>query len=79
MNALRLQLLNKSRWDELKPWLVDDEFQKIEKVVNKATQLNHLQAQYLRDLHEAGWITSQWYLAQLIETIKENLPVSRNQ
>lgn len=59
VNALRLQLLNDSRWEALKPWLPDDEFQKLEKAVNKATQLNHLQAQHLRDLHEAGWITSQ--------------------
>ena len=71
VNALRLQLLNNSRWEELKPWLPDDEFQKLEKAVNKATQLNHLQAQHLRDLHEAGWITSQWYVTALMETIKE--------
>ena len=71
VNALRLQLLNDSRWDELKPWLPDDEFQRLEGAVNKATQLNHLQAQYIRDLHEAGWITSKWYVVGLIETLKE--------
>ncbi len=71
VNALRLQLLNNSRWEELKPWLPDDEFQKLEKAVNNATQLNHLQAQHLRDLHEAGWITSQWYVTELMGTIKE--------
>lgn len=71
VNALRLQLLNKSRWEELKPWLPDDDFQKLEKAANKATQLNHLQAQHLRDLHEAGWITSQWYVTELMGTIKE--------
>ncbi len=71
VNALRLQLLNNSRWEELKPWLPDDEFQKLEKAVNKATQLNHRQAQHLRDLHAAGWITSQWYVTELMGTIKE--------
>ncbi len=71
VNALRLQLLNDSRWDELKPWLPDDEFQKLEGAVNKATQLNHLQAKYIRDLHEAGWITSKWYVVELLETLKE--------
>lgn len=71
VNALRLQLLNEPRWDELKSWLTADEFQKLEKAVNKATQLNHLQAQHLRDLNDEGWIASQWYLAQLLETIKE--------
>lgn len=63
--------MNEPRWDELKSWLTADEFQKLEKAMNKATQLNHLQAQHLRDLNDEGWITSQWYLAQLLETIKE--------
>ncbi len=71
VNALRLQLLNDTHWETLKPWLLDDEFQKLEKAVNKATQLNHLQAQHLRELHEAGWITSQWYVTELMGTIKE--------
>ncbi|GJL73764.1 MAG: hypothetical protein NMNS01_29630 [Nitrosomonas sp.] len=71
VNALRIQLLNDSRWDELKPWLPDDEFQRLEGAVNKATQLNRLQAQHIRDLHETGWITSQWYEAGLLETLKE--------
>lgn len=71
VNALRLQLLNDSRWEELKPWLPDDEFQRLEKAANKATQLNHLQAQHLRELHESGWITSQWYVVGLMETLKE--------
>ena len=71
VNALRLQLLNDSRWEELKPWLSDDEFHRLEKAVNKAAQLNHLQGQHLSDLREAGWITSQWYLVGLIETLKE--------
>ena len=71
VNALRLQLLSDTCWDELKPWLSDDEFQRLEKAVNKATQLNHLQAQHFRDLHEAGWITSQWYVVGLMETLKE--------
>lgn len=72
VNALRLQLLNEARWEELRSWLTADEFQKLEKAVNKATLLNHLQAQHLRDLYDAGRITSRWYLTQLLETVKES-------
>lgn len=71
VNVLRLQLLNITRWEELKPWLSDDELQKLEKAMNKATQLNHIQAQHLRNLHESGWIASQWYVTELMGTIKE--------
>jgi len=71
VNVLRLQLLNISRWEELKPWLSDDELQKLEKAMNKATQLNHIQAKHLRNLHESGWIASQWYVTELMGTIKE--------
>ncbi len=71
VNALRLQLLNNTNWKELEPWLPGYEYHKLEKAVNKATLLNHLQAQHIHDLHQTGWITSQWYVTELMGTIKE--------
>jgi putative membrane protein len=71
VNTLRLQLRQKTHWEELKPWLPDDEFNRLGEAMNKATQLNHRQAQQLRDLYESGWIASQWYVTELMGTIKE--------
>lgn len=70
LNALRLQLRREETWQELKPFLSDSEYQGLNKATNKATQLNHRQAQRLKELHMAGWIGEHAYIFGLMESIK---------
>lgn len=70
LNALRLQLRREETWQELKPFLSDSEYQELSKAANKATQLNHRQAQRLKELNMTGWIDEQAYIFGLMESIK---------
>ena len=71
LNALRLQLRKEETWEELKPFLLDSEFQVLGKAANKATLLNHRQALRLRELYTSGWIKQPTYIFGLMETVKE--------
>jgi len=71
LNALRLQLRKEETWEELKPFLLDSEFQVLGKAANKATILNHRQALRLRELYTSGWIKQPTYIFGLMETVKE--------
>ena len=71
LNALRLQLRQEESWEELKPFLSDTEFQKLNKVVNRATLLNHWQSLRLKELYMSGWIEQEAYVYGLMVTIKE--------
>ena len=71
VNALRLQLRGEESWQNLRPFLKDDELQKIKDVANRATQLNHRQTLRLREIYVAGWIESRAYVMGLMESIKE--------
>jgi len=70
LNALRLQLRREETWQELKPFLSEPEYQELSKATNKATELNHRQAQRLKELNMAGWISEQAYIFGLMESIK---------
>jgi ion channel-forming bestrophin family protein len=70
INALRLQLRQEIKWDELKPFLSDSEFQQLSQAVNKATILNHWQSLQLRKLYISGRINEQPYVFGLMESIK---------
>ena len=71
LNALRLQLRKEETWEELKPFLLDSEFQVLGKAANKATLLNHRQALRLSELYTSGWIKQPTYIFGLMETVKE--------
>lgn len=70
LNALRLQLRKEEKWEELKPFLSDSEYQQLKKAANKATILNHWQSRRLHELHQSGWIKQQPYVFGLMESIK---------
>ena len=70
LNALRLQLRKEDKWEELKPFLSDSEFLRLNKTTNKATLLNHWQSRRLQELHMSGWIKQQPYVFGLMESIK---------
>lgn len=70
LNALRLQLRQEVSWEELKPFLSDQEFQALSKAVNKATLLNQWQSRRLQELYRSGWIERQAYIFGLMESIK---------
>ncbi len=70
LNALRLQLRKEKKWEELKPFLSDSEFQQLNKAINKTTLLNHWQSQQLRELYMSGWINERPYVFGLMESIK---------
>jgi len=71
LNALRLQLRQEETWEELKPYLSDTEFKKLDTAVNRATILNHWQSMRLKELYKSGWIEQEAYVYGLMETIKE--------
>ncbi|TDI82572.1 MAG: hypothetical protein E2O80_01870 [Betaproteobacteria bacterium] len=71
LNALRLQLRQEETWEELKPFLSDTEFKKLNTVANRATLLNHWQSMRLRELYKSGWIEQEAYVYGLMVTIKE--------
>ncbi len=70
LNVLRLQLRQEVSWEELKPFLSDQEFQALSKAVNKATLLNQWQSRRLQELYRSGWIERQAYIFGLMESIK---------
>lgn len=70
LNALRLQLRQEVSWEELTPFLSDQEFQALSKAVNKATLLNQWQSRRLQELYRSGWIERQAYIFGLMESIK---------
>lgn len=71
LNALRMQLRQEETWEELKPFLSDTEFKKLNTAVNRATILNHWQSIRLKELCESGWIKQEAYVYGLMVTIKE--------
>ena len=71
INALRLQLRQEGTWEELKPFLSNQEYQELEKAINKATQLNHRQSLRLRELNILGWIKQEAFIFGLMESIKD--------
>ena len=71
LNALRLQLRQEETWEEIKPFLSDTEFEKLNTAVNRATILNHWQSQRLKELYKSGWIEQEAYVYGLMVTIKE--------
>jgi len=71
LNALRLQLRQEETWEELKPFLSDAEFKKLNTAANRATMLNHWQSMRLRELYKSGWIEQEAYVYGLMVTIKE--------
>lgn len=71
LNALRLQLRQEETWEELKPYLSDAEFDKLNTAVNRATLLNHWQSTRLKELYKSGWIEQEAYVYGLMVTIKE--------
>jgi len=71
LNALRLQLRQEETWEELKPFLSDTEFKKLNTAANRATLLNHWQSMRLRELYKSGWIEQEAYVYGLMVTIKE--------
>ncbi|SFK46700.1 putative membrane protein [Nitrosomonas aestuarii] len=70
LNALRLQLRQEVSWEELTPFLSDQEFQALSKAANKATLLNQWQSRRLQELYRSGWIERQAYIFGLMESIK---------
>jgi ion channel-forming bestrophin family protein len=70
LNALRLQLRQEVSWEELMPFLSDQEFQALGKAANKATLLNQWQSRRLQELYRSGWIERQAYIFGLMESIK---------
>ncbi len=71
LNSLRLQLRQEETWEELKPFLSDTEFKKLNTATNKATMLNHWQSMRLKELYKSGWIEPEAYVYGLMVTIKE--------
>ena len=71
VNALRLQLRQEEKWQELKLFLSESEFQELPAAVNKATLLNHRQSLRLQELYSDGWIQPRAYVLGLMESIKE--------
>ena len=71
LNSLRLQLRQEETWEELKPFLSDAEFKKLNAAVNRASMLNRWQSMRLKELYKSGWIEPEAYVYGLMATIKE--------
>lgn len=71
LNSLRLQLRQEETWEELKPFLSDTEYKKLNTATNRATMLNHWQSMRLKELYKSGWIEPEAYVYGLMVTIKE--------
>lgn len=71
LNALRLQLRQEETWDELKPFLSDSEFNKLNTAINKATLINHWQSVRLKELYKLGQLEKEAYVYGLMVSIKE--------
>jgi putative membrane protein len=57
VNALRLSLRGQDRWDELHPFLTDDEMEWVTRAVNKPTQILQRQGERLAEARAAGYLT----------------------
>ena len=71
LNALRLHLRQEETWDELKPFLSDSEFNKLNAAINKATLINHWQSVRLKELYKLGQLEKEAYVYGLMVSIKE--------
>ena len=71
LNALRLQLRQEGTWDELKPFLSESEFNKLNTAINKATLINHWQSARLKELYKLGQLEKEAYVYGLMVSIKE--------
>ena len=69
INALRLSLRNQSSWDELKPFLNDEERLAVTKQANVSTQLVQNQARRLKDLFEDA--SNDFRYMQIDSTLNE--------
>lgn len=67
INALRLSLRNKNIWDEIKPFIDEEEFDLLTKAPNKSTFLNHRQATDLLYAFEQGFIEDFRHMALMTE------------
>ncbi|MBL4703166.1 MAG: hypothetical protein JKY54_01510 [Flavobacteriales bacterium] len=70
VNALRIQLREQDCWDELKPFLSEQEFSELSSYRNKATMLIQRQGIELRDAHEKGFIDDFRHM-QMENSLKE--------
>lgn len=57
VNALRLSLRRENRWEELKPFIDDEEFALLMKAPNKPTQILQRQGERLADACARGWLS----------------------
>jgi putative membrane protein len=73
-NALRLSLRREDSWEELEPFLSDEDMQKLEGYVNKPTRLTFLQATELNELFDTD-ISRSILLRQLDSTINRLLDI----
>lgn len=67
INALRLSLRNKNKWDEVKTFIGEDEYNLMLKAPNKATFLNHRQAIDLQYALEQGFVEDFRHMALVTE------------
>ena len=56
MNALRIQLREQDKWEEVYKWVDENESELYKNKTNKATQINHKQLEVLADLKKEGKI-----------------------
>jgi len=70
INALRLQLREESEWDDLKPFLGDEEFARLPSFRNKATMLLQIQGEELKWAHEKGYLDDFRHM-QMENSLKE--------
>jgi putative membrane protein len=56
-HALRLSLRDEDDWDELRPFLGDEEFSSLMQAINKPTHILQRQGERLADTRRRGWLT----------------------
>ena len=71
VNALRLQLRDRTTWNELSRFLGDEELVWVQQRRNKVSQLTHRQAERIRDGLRQGYFESSRYIQQLDETLTQ--------
>lgn len=70
INALRIQLRKQNSWDQLKPYLSEQEFLELQNDRNKATMLLHRQGQELRAAYEKGLLNDFRHM-EMVQRLKE--------
>ena len=65
LNALRIQLRRQDDWQEVAPFLPEDERSQLSVWVNQSTQINARNAVRLRDALDRGWLDSFRHIAML--------------